>query len=88
MGRITLSGEVENHLPRQCAQHVAERLILMAGSGIRKLNAVTSSEPLSFANLVWKNSHSPDELCCGVHHQGNKVGNYSLESERYINLSC
>ena len=59
MGRITLSGEVENHLPRQCAQHVAERLILMAGSGIRKLNAVTSSEPLSFANLVWKNAIPP-----------------------------
>ena len=32
-GRIPLSGEVENHLPRQCAPHVAERLILMAGSG-------------------------------------------------------
>ena len=30
----SLSGEVENHLPRQCALHVAERLVLMAGSGI------------------------------------------------------
>ena len=30
-GRIPSSSEVENHLPRKCAPHVAERLILMAG---------------------------------------------------------
>ena len=31
--RIPSSSEVEIHLPRKCAPHVAERLILMAGSG-------------------------------------------------------
>ena len=41
-GRIPLSGEVENHLPRQCAPHVAERLILMAGSGILTEPAMTN----------------------------------------------
>ena len=41
-GRIPLSGEVENHLPRQCAPHVAERLILMAGSGILAAPAMTN----------------------------------------------
>ena len=40
--RIPSSSEVENHLPRKCAPHVAERLILMAGSGILTAPAMTN----------------------------------------------
>ena len=41
-GRIPSSSEVENHLPRKCAPHVAERLILMAGSGILPAPVMTN----------------------------------------------
>ena len=43
-GRIPSSSEVENHLPRKCAPHVAERLILMAGSGILPLPRYMSNK--------------------------------------------
>ena len=55
-GRIPSSSEVENHLPRKCAPHVAERLILMAGSGILPL------PPISEQHRICAKIHDTFEL--------------------------
>ena len=55
-GRIPSSNEVENHLPRKCAPHVAERLILMAGSGILPL------PPISEQHRICAKIHDTFEL--------------------------
>ena len=54
--RIPSSSEVENHLPRICAPHVAERLILMAGSGILPL------PPISEQHRICAKIHDTFEL--------------------------
>ena len=55
-GRIPSSSEVENHLSRKCAPHVAERLILMAGSGILPL------PPISEQHRICAKIHDTFEL--------------------------